>query len=128
MWPESILTATYLINSADNGNTSTSKSSNKSSDNTVDEAAKDQSHNQTNNTDTIDLSVSSSSRKVNKDSLNATETDILKVIQDTTLDDDKYKSEGEYIENFGQLFETLKQEVGQNLRRSSRKTTLPSKY
>ncbi|GKF78692.1 hypothetical protein Tco_0234260, partial [Tanacetum coccineum] len=57
----------------DNGNTSAPKSSNKSSDSTADEAVKDQCHNQTYN-----------SRKVNKDSMNATETDISEGIQDTT--------------------------------------------
>ncbi|GJV16592.1 ribonuclease H-like domain-containing protein [Tanacetum coccineum] len=89
MWHESVLTATYLINrsndpyddggdSADNGNKSAPKGSvNSPNGSTVGDAAKDQSHVQIENTNTIDLSVSSPSRKVTQDIQYATKTEVL---------------------------------------------------
>ncbi|GJU00934.1 ribonuclease H-like domain-containing protein [Tanacetum coccineum] len=116
--------------SADNGNKSAPKGSvNSLNDNTIGDAAKDQSHVQTENTDTIDLSGSSPSRKVNQDNQYATETEVSEGIQNTTDNDDNYESEGEDLKGSGQLFESLDQQaVGQNLRRSSRKSTLLSKF
>ncbi|GJY65189.1 putative RNA-directed DNA polymerase [Tanacetum coccineum] len=115
--------------SADNGNKSAPKGSvNSPNDNTIDDAAKDQSHVQTESTYTIDLSGSSPNRKVNQDNQYATEIEVSEGIQNTTDNDDNYESEGEDLEGFGQLFESSDQQaVGQNLRRSSRKSTLPSK-
>ncbi|GJR69613.1 RNA-directed DNA polymerase, eukaryota, reverse transcriptase zinc-binding domain protein [Tanacetum coccineum] len=39
-----------------------------------------------------------------------------------------YKSEGENIESFGHIFESPETAVGQSVRKTSRKTTMPSKY
>nr|GEX35693.1 ribonuclease H-like domain-containing protein [Tanacetum cinerariifolium] len=115
--------------SADNVNISAPKDSvNSLNDNTVGDAAKDQSHVQTDNTNTFDLSGSLPSKKVNQDN-QYTKTGVSEGIQNTTDNDDNYESEGEDLEGFGQLFESLDQQaVGWNLRRSSRKSTLPSKF
>nr|GEY96174.1 ribonuclease H-like domain-containing protein [Tanacetum cinerariifolium]GEZ45930.1 ribonuclease H-like domain-containing protein [Tanacetum cinerariifolium] len=78
--------------SAVNGN----KSAPKSSD--VDEVSKDQVHKQTNNSDTTDISLSSSSRKDTKDPQYATETKVLEGIQGIALNDDEYESTGKDIE------------------------------
>ncbi|GKB90531.1 ribonuclease H-like domain-containing protein [Tanacetum coccineum] len=98
--------------SADNGNKSAPKGSvNSLNDNTIGDAAKDQSHVQTENTDTIDLSGSSPSRKVNQDNQYATETEVSEGIQNTTDNDDNYESEGEDLKGSGQLFESLDQQA-----------------
>ncbi|GJR35708.1 hypothetical protein Tco_1211392 [Tanacetum coccineum] len=78
------------------------------------------------------------SKRVNNSNINvaicpldpqyATETEVLEGIQGTALNDDDYDSEGEDIEYFGQLFESSKPIVGQNVRRSSRKASMPFKY
>ncbi|GKC51236.1 ribonuclease H-like domain-containing protein, partial [Tanacetum coccineum] len=65
---------------------------------------------------------------ITKDPQYATETEVLEGIQGTALNDDDYDSEGEDIEYFGQLFESSKPIVGQNVRRSSRKASMPFKY
>nr|GEW83783.1 putative Gag-polypeptide of LTR copia-type [Tanacetum cinerariifolium] len=87
----------------DNGNISAPKGSvNSPNDSTVGDAAKDQSHVQTDNTDTIDLSGSSPSRKVNQDN-QYTETEVSEGIQNTTDNDDNYESEGKDLEGFDNL-------------------------
>ncbi|GJS63046.1 ribonuclease H-like domain-containing protein [Tanacetum coccineum] len=64
------------------------------------EAAKDQNSMQTDNSDTLGLSGSNSSRKDTKETQYAIETIILEGIQGTALSDDEYESEGEDIEYF----------------------------
>nr|GFA33753.1 ribonuclease H-like domain-containing protein [Tanacetum cinerariifolium] len=67
--------------------------------------------------DSADLSGSSSSRRVFKDPLCATETEVFKGTQGTTINDDNSDSEGEDIESFGQLFKSLESVIGQTVRR-----------
>ncbi|GKB87193.1 ribonuclease H-like domain-containing protein [Tanacetum coccineum] len=98
------------------------------SDSTVDVVASDNS-NQTDKSDTIDITGSTSSRKVSSENEYETETGVSKGIQGTELNDDEYESEGEDIESFGHLFGwSPEPEVEQTVRRSSRKTSLPTKY
>ncbi|GJW01942.1 hypothetical protein Tco_1560798 [Tanacetum coccineum] len=74
------------------------------------------------------LSGSTSSRKDFKDTQYATDTGVSEVIHDTSLNNDEYDPQGEDIEYFGQLFESLEPAVGQIVRRYSRKSFMPSKY
>nr|GEY99245.1 ribonuclease H-like domain-containing protein [Tanacetum cinerariifolium] len=80
------------------------------------------------NSDTAVLFCSTSSRKDTEDTQYAAETDVLEGIQGTILSDDEYESEGEDIEYFGKLFKSPEPSVGQNVKRSSRKSSMPSKY
>nr|GEZ18688.1 ribonuclease H-like domain-containing protein [Tanacetum cinerariifolium] len=80
------------------------------------------------NSDTAVLFCSTSSRKDTEDTQYAAETDVLEGIQGTVLSDDEYESEGEDIEYFGKLFKSPEPSVGQNVKRSSRKSSMPSKY
>ncbi|GJS58260.1 putative RNA-directed DNA polymerase [Tanacetum coccineum] len=90
--------------SADNGNKSApNNSTDNPSNNTIDDVAKDLDYMQTDNSNTANLSG-------------------------IALSDDDYESEGEDIEYFGQLFESPEPAVGQPVRRSSRKSSMPSKY
>ncbi|GJR89190.1 ribonuclease H-like domain-containing protein [Tanacetum coccineum] len=66
--------------------------------------------------------------EVKEGPLYATQTGVSEGIQGTAINDDDYESEGEDIDSFGQLFESPEPVVGQNVRRSSRKATMPSKY
>ncbi|GJV76461.1 ribonuclease H-like domain-containing protein [Tanacetum coccineum] len=95
---------------------------------TVDEAAKNQVNVQTDNLDSAGLLGSTSSRKDFKDTQYATKTGVSEGILGTSLNNDEYDSEGEDIEYFGQLFESPQPAVGQNVRKSSRKSFMPTKY
>ncbi|GKC01422.1 putative RNA-directed DNA polymerase [Tanacetum coccineum] len=116
-------------NSAVSGNkTAPDNSTNSPRVNTVVEAAKDQTNLHTDNLDNPGLSGSTSSRNNTKDIRYATETGVSEGIPGTILSNDAYEFEGEDIEYFGQLFESPEPGVGQNVRRSSRKSFMPSKY
>ncbi|GJZ46311.1 ribonuclease H-like domain-containing protein [Tanacetum coccineum] len=95
--------------------------------NIVNEAAKDQTNMQTDNTYIAGLLGSTSSRKDNEDTRYATETGVSEGMPGTILSDDEYESEGEDVGYFGQLFESPELAVGQNVRRSSKKSSMPSK-
>ncbi|GJQ93956.1 putative RNA-directed DNA polymerase [Tanacetum coccineum] len=98
------------------------------SDSTI-EAVASETVDQTDKSDTIDVTGSTSSRKVSRENEYATEADVSEGIQGTKLDNDEYESEGEDIESFGHLFgRTPEPAVGQTVRKSSRKTSLPIKY
>ncbi|GJY03740.1 putative RNA-directed DNA polymerase [Tanacetum coccineum] len=98
------------------------------SDSTV-EAVASETVDQTDKSDTIDVTGSTSSRKVSRENEYATEADVSEGIQGTKLDNEEYESEGEDIESFGHLFGwTPEPAVGQTVRKSSRKTSLPIKY
>ncbi|GJY30251.1 ribonuclease H-like domain-containing protein [Tanacetum coccineum] len=116
------------VDSANNSNKSAPKSSVDSpNDSTVDDVAKDHEI-QTDNSSSADLSSISSSRKVNEDLQYATETNVSEGVQGTVINDYVYESEGEEIEYFGQLFESPKPTMGQNVWRFSRKSAMPAKY
>ncbi|GJX36041.1 hypothetical protein Tco_0247598 [Tanacetum coccineum] len=97
-------------NAVDGNKTAPDNSADNPSVSTEDDVAKDQFDMQTDNSDTADL------------------TGVSEGIQGTVLSDDEYEYEGEDIEIFGQLFKSLEPAVGQNVRRSSRKSSMPSKY
>ncbi|GJU34759.1 putative RNA-directed DNA polymerase [Tanacetum coccineum] len=98
------------------------------SDSTV-EAVASETVDQTDKSDTIDVTGSTSSRKVSRENEYATEAYVSEGIQGTKLDNEEYESEGEDIESFGHLFGwTPEPAVGQTVRKSSRKTSLPIKY
>ncbi|GKB52370.1 ribonuclease H-like domain-containing protein [Tanacetum coccineum] len=73
------------------------------SDSTI-EAVASETVDQTDKSDTIDVTGSTSSRKVSRENEYATEADVSEGIQGTKLDNDEYESEGEDIESFGHLF------------------------
>ncbi|GKC18417.1 ribonuclease H-like domain-containing protein [Tanacetum coccineum] len=118
-----------FIFSADVSKKSVPKTSTQNpSDSTVDVVAIDNS-NQTDKSDTTDITGSTSSMKVSSENEYETETGVSKGIQGTELNDDEYESEGEDIESFGHLFGwSPEPKVEQTVRRSSRKTSLPTKY
>ncbi|GJQ91995.1 ribonuclease H-like domain-containing protein [Tanacetum coccineum] len=84
-------------------------------------------HIKTDSSNTTGLSCSTSRSKDTEDTRYATKTGVSKGIPGTLRDND-YDYEGEYIEYFGQLFESPKPTVCQNIKRSSIKTSMPSKY
>ncbi|GJW29082.1 ribonuclease H-like domain-containing protein [Tanacetum coccineum] len=113
--------------SADVGRKSVPKTSTQNpNDNTVDVVSSDTS-NQTDKSDTADITGSTSSRKVSSENEHVTETGVSDGIQGIELNDDEYEYEGEDIESF--LFGWSSElEIGQTVRRSSRKTGLATKY
>ncbi|GKA85216.1 ribonuclease H-like domain-containing protein [Tanacetum coccineum] len=99
-----------------------------SNDSTVEEAASNKNV-QTDKSNTIDITGSTYIRKVISENEYATETGVSEGIQGTELNDDEYESEGEDIESFGHLFGwSPEPAVGQTVRRSSRKTSISTKY
>ncbi|GJU82583.1 ribonuclease H-like domain-containing protein, partial [Tanacetum coccineum] len=79
-------------------------------------------------TDETDNLGSTSSRKdLGSEKKYATETNVLEGIHSIENNKDSYDSEGEDIESFGHMFESLKPAVGQSVRRTSRKTTMTFK-
>nr|GEY03730.1 ribonuclease H-like domain-containing protein [Tanacetum cinerariifolium] len=77
----------------------------------------------------MEITCSTSSRKVISEKEYATKIGVHEGIQGAELNDDEYESEGEDIESFGHLFGwSPKPVLGQTLRRSGRKTSLPTKY
>ncbi|GJV96618.1 putative reverse transcriptase domain-containing protein [Tanacetum coccineum] len=99
-----------------------------SNDSTVEEATIAKNI-QTDGADSINITSSTSSRKVIGENKYATEIGVSEGIQGIELNDDEYESEGEDTESFGYLFGWLPElVVGQTVRRSSRKANLLTKY
>ncbi|PWA72013.1 hypothetical protein CTI12_AA274590 [Artemisia annua] len=76
----------------------------------------------------VDNTSDTSSRKDTESSEYATETTVSDGMQSTNHVDDEYNSEGEELDMFGKMFETLEPAGAQTVRRTSRMTALPSKY
>nr|GEU88454.1 ribonuclease H-like domain-containing protein [Tanacetum cinerariifolium] len=76
----------------------------------------------------IDTFCNTSSRKDLGSEKYETETNALEGIQIIENNEHDYESEGEDIESFGHTFKSPDTTIGQSVRRTSRKTTMPSKY
>ncbi|GJT11740.1 ribonuclease H-like domain, reverse transcriptase, RNA-dependent DNA polymerase [Tanacetum coccineum] len=63
-----------------------------------------------------------------RDNVFLTKIDVLEAIHSTSVNHDDYENEGEGIESFGQMFESPEPTVVQTIKRTSRKTILPSKF
>nr|GEW18085.1 ribonuclease H-like domain-containing protein [Tanacetum cinerariifolium] len=77
--------------------------------------------------DTTDFFSSNSSRKHTRESKYGTKISVSEGTQSTSDNDDDFEYEGEDIKSFGQLFESTNTTAGQSIKRTSRKTTMPSK-